>query len=316
MATSRVPEHLQRPNDEHVPWLLRKVWDRVNRKNMHFMAAVVGEEGSGKSHTAIKIANAVDPSFSHERVIFDVAELLRILKDGDHEPGQFYILDEAGVQLGRRTWQERSQILANQALQLVRNHNLGLIFTLPRLGELDSQAQGRLQAFLELTEKVEGEYVRGKWKFMDPDRTDQTGEVYKKYPRRRQNGRKLRITSVAFTPPPDEIVEPYEELKSEFQDEFYEKTIEALEDVDEAESEELSPKEIAQEIASNGIGQYVGLHSQNKTPYINKDLIRANYGLSHSDAKVVKTLLEQSHSMDELASVIETDRTEAMAESN
>lgn len=302
MATASPPEPLRKPNDEHVPWLLRRIWDRLNQNNEHFMGVVVGEEGSGKSYTGIKIANEVDPSFTADRVLFNVKELLQVLKDGDHEPGNFYVLDEAGVQLGVRTWQERGQILANQALQLIRNENLGLLFTLPRLGELDSQAQGRLQAFLELTEKEHGEYVAGKWKWMDPDRADETGEVYKKYPRRREDGRVLRITKVAFRPPPEGIIEPYEEKKNEFQERFYEQTIRELEGVEEeAEADPgMTVKEIATEIAGNGLAKVVSRHNQTRQPYINKDLIRAEYGIPHADARAVKSLLEQQFGPEEL----------------
>lgn len=294
------PEPLQPPNDRHVPWLLHRIWKRVNVKNEHFMGAIVGQEGSGKSHTAIKIAEEVDPSFTHERVIFDVAKLLKSLKDGDHEPGQFWVLDEAGVQLGNRTWQERSQVLTNQALQLIRNHNLGLLFTLPRLGELDSQAQGRLQAFLELTEKEKGEYVRGKWKFLDPDRTDTTGTIYKKYPRRRVDGVVVRITSVAFTPPSPAVIEPYEQRKAEFQEEFYEKVIDELEGADEEEDEDTAkdPKDVAEEIIGNGVEKYVSEHPQNGLRYVDPDLIEMEYGLSIRQAKKVKKLVQRTVDLD------------------
>lgn len=295
------PEPLRKPNDGHVPWLLRRIWDRVNTQNEHFMGVIVGEEGSGKSHTAIKIAHEVDPTFSADRVIFDVADLLKVLKDGDHEPGNFYVLDEAGVQLGVRTWQERGQVLANQALQLVRNHNLGLLFTLPRLGELDSQAQGRLQAFIEMVDKEHGDFVTAKWKWMEPDRADETGKIYKKYPKRRKNGKLMRLTSVSFTPPSPEIVEPYEETKAEFQEEFYQKTIDKLEDADEDdEDEELTIREVATEIASGDLSKFVSRHNQTNDPYINKDLIRAEYEVSHSDARGVKSLLEQQFTKEEI----------------
>lgn len=265
------------------------------------MGVIVGQEGSGKSHTALKIADEVDPSFNHERIIFDVADLLKRLKDGEHEPGNFYVLDEAGVQLGRRTWQERSQILANQALQLIRDHNLGLIFTLPRLGEFDSQAQGRLQAALELTQKEDGEFVRGKWKFFDPDRMDQTGQIYKKFPRRRQNGQVKRITSFAFTPPRQGLVEPYEERKSTFQTQFYEDVISELEEDEEKDGEDgMSVKEIATEIADGTMEKYVSRHRQTKEPYLNKELIRADYEIPHSDARAVKSILEQQFDTDGL----------------
>lgn len=295
MSATSPPDSLRKPHENDVAWLLRRIWNRVNRDNEHFMGVIVGREGSGKSHTAIRIASELDPTFTADRVIFDVAELLKLLRDGDHEPGQFYVLDEAGVQLGRRTWHDRGQILANQALQLIRNHNLGLIFTLPRLGELDSQAQGRLQAFLELTEKEPEEYIRGKWKWLDPDRTDRTGTVYHKFPRRRANGRLIRLTSVAFKPPAEDLIEPYEERKRAFQERFYDKTIEELEteDVEAEASGGPNLSDITSEIVGGRLPDVVDTHGTTGEPYISKDLIRHTFDLSHSDARTVKTLTEK-----------------------
>lgn len=287
------PPELRKPNDNHTRWVLRRIWDRVNTKNEHFMGCIVGREGSGKSHTALKIANMVDPSFNADRVIFHITDLLEILRNGDHEPGNFYLLDEAGVQLGNRTWHDRGQILANQALQLIRKHNLGLLFTIPVLGDLDSQAQNRLQMYYELTEKKDGEYVRGRWLWIDPDRTDKTGTRYDKYPRRVRNGQTIRVTSMAFTPPPADIVEPYEEQKDEFLEGFYEKTIGELSDEEDEEDETKSLNEIAEEIVNGGLADVVDTHGTTGEPYISKDLIRHTYDLSHSDARTVKTLAER-----------------------
>lgn len=288
------PEELQKPNENHTRWVMRRIWDRINRQNEHFMGCIVGREGSGKSYTALKIAKTIDPSFTADRVIFNITDLLEILRSGDHEPGNFYLLDEAGVQLGNRTWHDRGQILANQALQLIRKHNLGLLFTIPVLGDLDSQTQNRLQAYYELTEKEDGEYVRGRWLWIDPDRTDKTGTRYDKYPRRRRNGQVVRITSMAFTPPPQELVEPYEEQKDEFLDGFYEKTIGELNEDEEGDVDEgKTLDEIAEDIVNGGLPDVVDTHGTTGKPYISKDLIRHTHGLSHSDARTVKTLVER-----------------------
>lgn len=301
MATATPPERLQKPNKKHTPWILRRIWDRVNRQNEHFMACIVGREGSGKSYTALKIANNLDPTFSADRVIFDVAELLEVLRDGDHSPGNFYVLDEAGVQLGRRTWQDRAQILANQALQLIRSHNLGLIFTLPRLSELDSQTEGRLQAVLEVVEKRPEEYVKLKWKWVDPDRIDSSGNIFKKYPRRRQNGYLKRITRNTFGPPEDEaLISAYEETKREFQEGVYDETIQALSD-EEPESEDsgMTVKELAEQIQEDGVAAVVSAHGNTGEPYIDAQLIRAEYETTHDDAKAVKSLLAKRSDLTE-----------------
>jgi len=293
MATASPPKPLQKPNDQHVPWLLRRIWERVNRRNEHFMGVIVGQEGSGKSHTAIKICKHVDPSFNADRIIFDVTELLEELTEERHEPGNFYLLDEAGVQFGKRTWQDRAQVLANQALQLIRDHNLGLVFTLPRLSELDSQTQGRLQAAYEITQKKADEYVEGKWKFFDPSRMDDNGKIYKKYPRRAMNGERKRIRKFRFKPPETEIIDNYEERKRAFQKEVYQETIEKMRGEGEEEGEEKKTiKELAKEIKSNeGVSAYIKENHGQR--YIDRDLIEVEYEIGSRRSKKLKKVLAQ-----------------------
>lgn len=293
-----LPEKLQGEQTNPSAWLLKRIWKRVNRQNMHFMGCLVGQEGSGKSYTAIRIAKELDPTFTADRVLFDVVDLLEILKDGEHEKGNAYVLDEAGVQFGVRTWQERSQILANQALQIIRDENLILWFTLPTRGELDSQADNRLQALYEITEKEHDEYVRGKWIWLDKDRISRNGKTYNHYPKRVQGGKK-RYRSIAFTPPDDEVIEPYRERKDQFQAEMYEKTIEEFRDEDEtAEADNMSPKEIAKHIADSGdISEFIMIDKRNGEPYIQNELVRAEYEISQADSRAVKSLLERDYDL-------------------
>lgn len=282
--------------------ILHHAWKRMNIKNEHFMCAIVGREGKAKSHTAIKIASGVDPTFDADRIFFEPDDVLRAFDDDELGKGQMLVLDEAGAGMGNRTWYERDQILTNQALQTVRNENMGLLWTLPRLTELDSQTRGRLHAFIEMTRKypeAEQPYAVGKWKNIDPTR-DERDKLYKEYPRIRIDGVKQKIKEVAFTPPDPEIVEAYEPRKNEWKSGLIAEALEAATDeIDEDAAG--TPKEIAQEIAEEDtIDVVVSENGTTGAPYINKDLIRLEYDISHSDARAVKSLLEQTFSESEL----------------
>jgi len=93
--------------------------------------------------------------------------------------------------------------------------------------------------------------------------------------------------------------EEYETRKTKFQAEEYADAIDEM-----AAEEELddskSVQEIATEIANGNLDKLVSSHGQTGRPYINKELLRAEYGLSHSDSKAVKGLLEQQFGTDEL----------------
>lgn len=289
----RLPESLQDPK-KHEAWLLRQAWDMMNKRNEHFVFALVGREGSGKSLTALRFAEELDPNFGVENVIFDVVELLEILHNGDHRRGDVYVLDEAGVSMGNRTWQDRSQILANQALQLIRSHNIGLIFTLPALGDLDSQAAERLHGFYDIQNKREGEWVQGKWKWIDVNRWSREAEQYQHYPvRSRPNGPDEEIRSVKFGPPSDELVSEYSPLKEEHQRQSYEKTMDDLAEETEGE-EELGAGEIAQRIKEGdgeGVKEYMRDINNGAQRTLDKNLIAADFGIGEGMAKRVKSLL-------------------------
>jgi hypothetical protein len=176
---------------------------------------------------------------------------------------------------------------------LIRSHNIGVIFTLPRLGELDSQTQGRLQAFYEITSRVDEDYVRGKWKFIDPDRTG-SGQDYKKYPRVRRNGQKQRVRSVAFKPPTGDWVEEYHRRKNAHQKETYDDAINAIREESEDDSDGgQSAGDIAEEVLDGRVKEFISKHGQTGRKYVDKDLLRAEFGISHSEANAAKKMIER-----------------------
>jgi hypothetical protein len=281
------PAVLQRPFEHQTARILRECWDQMNVANEHFVLAIVGREGQGKSHTAIKLASLLDSRFTTDQVLFSPAELLELLRDEEYRRGGVYVLDEAGVSFGARTWQEKSQVKANQALQLIRSHNIGLVFTLPRLSELDSQTRGRLHAFYEITKKNPGEYVRGKWKWMYPDRTGKTGEIYQEYPRTKNGD---IVQTIGFEPPTLALIEPYEEQKRAFQTEQYDAALGELEDDDDAG--DLNPPDIAESILDSGsIDEYIREINNGAQTVLDKQELKNRWDIGRPKAKAVKSIL-------------------------
>jgi hypothetical protein len=294
------PPRLQ--GDNHTLWVLRRyIWDRCVNRNEHYMGCIVGREGMGKSHTALKIASLIDEDFSADRVMFDPDQMVERFKEEDLGAGDVIILDEAGVGMGNRSWYEQEQILLNQVLQTVRNENMAALFTLPALEELDTQTENRLHGYLELTEKRDGEYVSGKYKRLEIDRGPSRRGTYEKYPRRIEGGRKLKITSISFTPPDDELVAAYEERKSAFQEELYDEYLEDDDGGEDADAEETDPRQIATEIVDDGVEPYVYEHPQNGRLLLKDDLIALDYDISKSSANTVKTLVEQQIDLEDEA---------------
>jgi hypothetical protein len=207
------------------------------------------------------------------------------------------VLDEAGVGLGNRSWYDKEQILLNQTLQTVRDDNMGVLFTLPRLEELDSQTIGRLHAFVEMLETYPDEgWAVSKWKNISLSR-DGSGNEWKKYTRLRADGVNKRITRFAVVAPPSDLVEAYEERKESFKEKLYEEAIAAYDDDEEAEQK--NPKEIAEDIIDDGVSNVISEHAQNGTLYVDKDIIRAEYELSHRNAAAVKKFVEKQTDLEQ-----------------
>jgi ABC-type oligopeptide transport system ATPase subunit len=250
-AHSEPPETLEKETVE-AQIIKREIWDRMWLDNEHFMGVLVGREGSGKSWTGMKLAEVCDPTFEGWRVMFDPANFLKQLqewKEQNRTRGKMVVIDEAGVGVGVRSWYEKDQILLNQVLQLIRDENMGVIFTLPRLEELDSQTEGRLHAFMQMTDKDPGNWAKFKYFEWDPTR-DGRNDTYREYPYLTVNGYERQIKRLTVGPPSQEIVEPYEERKNEFQSQQYQNAIDEREDdVD----DEKTVKEIAMEIADGNI---------------------------------------------------------------
>lgn len=294
----QVPEPLQADTIE-ARFIKREIWERLWVGNEHFMGVVVGREGSGKSGGGAKLGEVVDPTFDAERIVFDPASYIKKLrrwKENGRTQGKMIVVDEAGVGMGVRTWYDKDQIALNQVLQIVRDENMGLIFTLPRLEELDSQTRGRLHAFIETMEKRDGDWLKLKWLDMDPTR-DGRNKIYREYLEMEVNGNPQKIKRINVSPPSQELWEEYQERKAAFQAEQY---AEALEEMEDDVDDERTVKEIAMDIADSDLSPYIAEHGQTGEPYINKQLIRVEHETSHADAEAIKNLLERQFSTSQL----------------
>lgn len=275
--------------------LLYRRWERLNVKDEHWMCCIVGEEGSGKSYTALKVAKMIDPSFDETQVIFKPANLLERLENGEYERGDVFLIDEAGVGLGNRTWYDEEQVKMNQALQLIRDHNIGVLFTLPKLGELDSQTKGRLQDVIEMMDKEDGEWVSCNWWELDVDRLDMSSGRDGTW-MQKPHWQGHEIQQVRFTPPEYDFIQRYEAQKDEFQDEVYaEARGEGGDEEDDAETDVLA---IIDEIVNSGVHDLLTWHGGHNKPILSNEKIRMHYDLSTRDAKLVKDEVAEHPSVD------------------
>ena len=125
---------------EGFPFWVQWVYDRV-RNHWDAVVVITGPEGSGKSSLALRLAVALDPTFTVERLCYTALDVMTMFKT--LKPGQAFIFDEsARALMGTDTHAPEQKALV-QALMLVRERNLVTIMCIPRLQELAKSMRSR-----------------------------------------------------------------------------------------------------------------------------------------------------------------------------
>jgi len=116
------------------------------QENRHI--AVVGLVGWGKSTTAIWISKQLDPSFTVRDIIFIKQDLLRLV--ASQPKGKSFVLDDVGVMLSSRQWQEKERELVFSFLEICRMNRVNTIATVPSLEMIDLNYRRLLHYVLQV----------------------------------------------------------------------------------------------------------------------------------------------------------------------
>jgi len=176
---------------------------------------------------------------------------------------------------------------------VIRSENMGMLFTLPRLSELDSQTRGRLRAMIKMDDMKPGKYADVNYLRWFPAR-DERSKVYRKYPIVDYDGKKKKVRRLRLGPPSTELVEAYEARKDAFQTKLYEDTTEQIGD----EHVDMSEKEIADTILDGDVEQYINW-APSVGNHIDSDLIQVDYDVTGASSKRIKKILEREIEMPE-----------------
>lgn len=204
-----------------------KLW----REDLHFPMVVVGDPGVGKSSTSLTLANAVDETFTIDRVVFKPTEFFEVAREV--ERGQAMIFDEAGIGLHVREWQSITNIIFSKLTQVYRFLNVFVVFTVPDITYIDSHARNEMKAILDCKKKdLEREVVIGHWWVVFRSRVfgTTTLEKLKLYG---NDGQEIVVDPVEFPRPPERLWLAYkrksEKYKRHVIDELYDE-LQKLED--------------------------------------------------------------------------------------
>ncbi|WP_224332885.1 hypothetical protein [Haloprofundus halobius] len=277
--------------------LRRKIWPRMNIHNENWMCCCVGETGSGKSYAAVRLGEALDPNFSIDNIAFSVEEFLELVNDDSFGPGSVFVLEEAGVAAGNRNWWDIANEVLDSLTQTWRNQNKGAVFTAPDFDLIDSHVRRRFHHLVDMVDKDEDEMVsKARFKYIQTNH--ETGKTYRKFYRMVDDrGIRRMYRYVQFGLPSPELIESYEDVKSGYTDDLNASLLEKVRAESAEEDDDLSPHEIVDQIISEDrVEDYISESPGGE--YLDRDLLKVDFGVSEAESKQVKKLLVREADLD------------------
>lgn len=180
-------------------WIARRLWNRIHVENTNALVGVFGLPGTGKTYTAVRLAELIDPSFTLDRIVFTVPDLLHLINGPPRLPrGSAILFDDTSRGANSRKWQTP----VNQALSDVGNtfrYEGYLVLCTARVsGNIDSQFRELFHLTLEIKNRDRAMQII-KAKPMIPSMDTARGKTYWHYPRALVPGRGYcRLKRVAF----------------------------------------------------------------------------------------------------------------------
>lgn len=220
---------------EKTPVLSLYVHDRIFNKNKNFFMIIVGPTGSGKSYSALTLAEKFDESFNVDRCCFKAKDFMNqintLVNSGQDVRGKVVLWDEMGVEHSAREFMTISNRVINYFFQTSRNLNLIIIITVPLLSFIDSNTRKLAHCICE-TVGINHTTKEVVLKVKMQQTNVMTGKEYPKYLRYTRNGIRYAMKRVRVKLPSKKLRDPYEIKKLEFNKELNQSIMEKLEGVE------------------------------------------------------------------------------------
>ena len=203
-------------------WLLQWIRNRI-KKNRNLIALFIGDTGSGKSLSSIRLAERVDPNFNVDRIVFTVDDFLALVNSG-LPPGSVIVFDDAGLGINARLWQEMSARVFGMLTQGFRYKQILTFITVPDETFIERQSRKLVHIRFEATD------VQGlmKMKLLSRNTFDPEHPMAK-FPRIHRGISEIVVKMVKFQLPTDDLREKYEAKKKEYMERRFREFQEELE---------------------------------------------------------------------------------------
>jgi len=186
----------------------------VLKNHNYILSNKIISHNSGKSWSALRMGELLDPNFNIDNVAFSPGELIKLIRDLPKK--SVAVMDEAGVSYGSRDFMSRSNKALGGIFQAFRFRQIALIWTLPDVSMIDVNARRLAHTYLEtLPVDYVHNHSRVKWYEIKTNRWEGK-HPYRIFPRVIVPGRGVcTVKVISFKKPSDELIGAYEEKKKE-----------------------------------------------------------------------------------------------------
>lgn len=211
------------------------------RNNKNFISCITGQTGSGKSFTALREGEVLDPNFTIDNVCFTPKEFMNLVngKTKSLKKGSIIIYDEVQVSMSHLDYQSLQSKLINYVLQTFRHRNFILFMTSPHFKFINASAR---KLFHSRMETVSIDY-KNKICNLKPfllQTNQESGDVYHKYLRVAVKGKGvLPLKTLKVGMPSEQILKAYEEKKTIFTRELNESISKDLERLEQKKNKKM-----------------------------------------------------------------------------
>ena len=205
--------------------IIQKLRERLLEYDKNLLIAVCGETGSGKSSSALSIAERIDPDFTVKHLVFNARDFIELLDRDKHElnRGQVIIWDEAGVGLSAKDFQTVTNKAISNITQTFRSRNLAVIFTTPTFKFIDKSVRLLFHQYIETRYiNFKKKQVAVKWTTLQYN--PRMNKIYEHYYTTEMNGRIVEMNPVMIPKPSAQLWHRYLKKKRRFNDELTKKT--------------------------------------------------------------------------------------------
>lgn len=207
----------------------------VNRRiklNKNFICAITGATGSGKSWSALRLAQLLDKDFTTDNICFSAIDIMKLItgetKEEGLKSGSVIVWDEMQIDMSNVDWQSKIARVINQLLQTFRHRNFIFIATMPYFDLMNKSSRKMYHCRME-TLHIDSKKGIVVIKPLLLQYNQRRGETYEKYLRADNEGKLKIYKRLNVGMPTAELIKVYEEKKQTFTDDLNKNIVKELE---------------------------------------------------------------------------------------